>query len=169
MFRSILTSIAFFFFFILLETAILSNISFLPTVPDLILILNVYLALQNGPLVGQSMGFISGLLIDFMSAGPLGLQTLLRTLIGYSLGFLSRLLNTSSFFFPALYIFFISLFKALLFILFSFFFPNVSVLHHIFSISFLFEILMNTILAPLIFAFLKLFPSLILKPEFQRL
>lgn len=169
MIRSMLTAIGFFFFFILLETAILSNIAFLPTVPDLILILNVYLALQNGPMIGQSMGFISGLFIDFMSAGPLGLQTLLRTVVGYSLGFFNRLLNTSSFFFPALYIFVISIIKALLFIVFSFFFPHLSVLHHIFSLSFVFEIILNTFLAPILFAFLKLFPSLILKPEYQRL
>ena len=169
MIRTILTSIIFFFFFILLETAILSNIALLPTVPDLILILNVYLALQNGPMFGQNMGFVSGLIIDFMSAGPLGLQTLLRTIIGYSLGFFNRLINTSSFFFPALYIFLITVFKALLFIVFSFFFPQVSVLHYVFSLSFLFELLMNTLLAPFVFAFLKLFPYLILKPEFQRL
>lgn len=169
MIRSVLTSILFFLFFMLLETAILSNIALLPTVPDLILILNVYLALQNGPMFGQSLGFLSGLLIDFMSAGPLGLQTLLRTLLGYSLGFFNRLINTSSFFLPALYIFLISLVKAFLFIVFSFFFPHVSVLHNIFSFSFLIELCLNSLLAPFIFAFLKLFPSLILKPEYQRL
>ena len=44
----------------LVETAILSNITVLPAVPDLLLLCSVYLSLLNGRGTGEADGFISG-------------------------------------------------------------------------------------------------------------
>ena len=48
-------------------TAILSHIQLLPALPDLILILVVYIALYNGTAAGITAGFFSGLIFDFLS------------------------------------------------------------------------------------------------------
>ena len=69
--------------FSLLETAILSNISVLPAVPDLVLLCVLYFSLINGRMYGESTGFISGLFLDFLSGAPFGFNCVLRTLIGY--------------------------------------------------------------------------------------
>ena len=63
----------------LLETALLSNIIFLPAVPDLLLLIVLYLSVYNGSLTGETAGFVSGLMLDFLTAAPLGLNCLLRT------------------------------------------------------------------------------------------
>ena len=45
----------------LIENAILSNIVYLPAVPDLCLICVLFISLHNGRLFGESCGFFSGL------------------------------------------------------------------------------------------------------------
>ena len=51
----------------LLETALLSNVVFLPVVPDLLLLVVLYISVQNGSLTGEATGFVSGLLLDFLT------------------------------------------------------------------------------------------------------
>ena len=53
--------------FILLETGILSNMLFLPAVPDFVLLCSLYFSLQNGRLFGVSAGFTGGILLDFLT------------------------------------------------------------------------------------------------------
>jgi len=72
---------------LMIETAILSNISALPVVPDLLLLSTIYFSLVNGRTYGQLSGFASGLLLDFVSGVPLGFNCLYRTIIGYAAGF----------------------------------------------------------------------------------
>ena len=79
----------------LLETALLSNVVFLPVVPDLLLLVVLYISVQNGSLTGEATGFVSGLLLDFLTAAPLGLNCLLRTLLGFFAGLFHDVLNIS--------------------------------------------------------------------------
>ena len=85
---------------VLFETALLSNIVFLPVVPDLLLLVVLYISVFNGSLVGETTGFVSGLLLDFITAAPLGLNCLLRTLMGFLAGFFHNLLNVSGILIP---------------------------------------------------------------------
>ena len=55
-------------------TAILSHIQLLPALPDLILILVVYIALYNGTAAGITAGFFSGLIFDFLSISATGIR-----------------------------------------------------------------------------------------------
>src|SRR5574344_668618 len=150
----------------LIESAVLANITVLPAVPDLVLICVLYFSIENGKLMGESTGFISGVFIDFLSACPFGLNCLLRTIIGFVGGMFNKTLNTDGFFIPALLGFCATLIKALLLWLFSFLYPSSVVAYNPFTLLFLFELLFNTVLTPFVFKFLSLFRNtIILKPE----
>jgi rod shape-determining protein MreD len=150
----------------LFEAAILSNILFLPIMPDLLLICVLYLSIQNGRLYGVSCGFVSGIFLDFLSASPFGLNCLLRTVIGYTCGFFNKMLNIEGMLMPFIIGVFATLYKAVLIFLISFFFPSVINSYHFFSAQFAEELLLNGILTPIVFKFLAIFRDvLVLAPE----
>lgn len=147
---------------VIFETAILSNMLFLPAVPDLLLIATLYLSVNNGKLFGVSSGFLSGLFLDFLSMSPFGLHSLMRTIIGYVAGSFNKTLNMEGIFLPFLIGFFATGLKVLLVFIISVFFPDSVVPYQLLSKSFLFEIAANSILTPIGFKFLNMFSSVIL-------
>ena len=150
----------------LFESSILSNLTFLPAIPDISLICVLFLALHNGKLYGEGTGFISGLMLDFLSSGPFGFNCLLRTLIGYTAGWFNKTLNTEGFFVSMFLGFCATLIKGLYILFIHLLFPKTSMIYNPLSFVFLFELIFNTILTPFIFKFLNLFKkSLILNPE----
>src|SRR5574344_2391095 len=150
----------------LIESVILSNITILPAIPDLVMICVLYISLENGKLMGETTGFVSGLFLDFLSACPFGLNCLLRTILGYLGGLFNKTLNTDGFFVPALLGLCATIIKALLLWIISFLYPSSVVAYNPFTLSFLFEVLFNTILTPVLFKFLGLFHNtVLLKPE----
>ena len=54
--------------------------------PDLALVVLVYIAYNNGAIVGQTVGFASGLIEDTLSLSPLGFHALMHTVIGFMYG-----------------------------------------------------------------------------------
>ncbi|MBO5137299.1 MAG: rod shape-determining protein MreD [Spirochaetaceae bacterium] len=153
---------------ILVETALLSNIAILPAIPDLILLALLYISINNGSLTGEVSGFFSGLILDFLSAAPLGLNSLLRTIIGFFCGIFHKILNVDSFFIPMLLGFIGTVIKVILLQFISFFFPNGIITYQIFSVSFFAELIMNTLLAPLMFFLLSFFSSFLVAEPRQR-
>lgn len=145
--------------FLLFQTSVLSNITVLPAIPDLLLIYTVFIALHAGPMTGQLTGFSTGLLIDFLSAGPLGLNCLLRTLTGFSFGLFQKVLSTKGFFLPMFYVCIATLLKVILLFFISIFFPTGIVNYNLFSKTFIYEIIFNSVLAPFVFMLLSLFSS----------
>lgn len=162
MLRSYLFSIFILLCAVLIETAVLSNITVLPAIPDLLLICTLYFSLNNGAVFGQSMGFISGLFIDFMSGAPFGLNCLVRTLLGYTSGLFKKVLNINSFFVLFLIGLGGTVVKALFIYLASIFFPNMVSPYSIFSLVFVFELGFNAFLTPFIFKFLGCFSKFII-------
>ena len=149
----------------LLETAVLSNVTFLPAIPDFLMIIVLYLSLNNGPLIGETTGFVSGIMLDFLSGCPLGFNSLLRTTLGFIAGFFHNILNVSSFFLQILYGTVATIVKAFLIFILSIFFKGVQP-YPFFSFIFLTELLLNAIFTPLMFMFLNLFSDfLLIKPE----
>ena len=150
----------------LVQSAILSNMTFLPAVPDLCLICVLYFSLHNGKLFGEVNGFLSGVFLDFLSAGPLGLNWLMRTVIGYVGGIFNKTINTEGFFIPVLLGACATVLKMLLTWVLSFLFPSAIIAYNPFTLLFVFEIAINSILSPFIFKILGLFSrTLVLKPE----
>lgn len=151
---------------VMVQTAILSNISMLPALPDLALICVLYFSLHNGRLLGEATGFVSGLFLDFLSAAPFGLNCLFRTIIGFLGGLFHKTLNTEGILIPALLGFLATLLKAAMLWLISVMYPSGIMAYNPVSWMFLFELVLNSVLTPLMFKFLKLFSNLVLvKPE----
>lgn len=161
MIRSYLFGVLCLFVCALIETAVLSNIFFLPAVPDFLLICSLYFSVSNGCLYGEVMGFTSGLFIDFLSGSPFGLNCLVRTITGYFSGFFKKTLNLHSVFVTFLLGFFGTLAKALLIYCASFLFPNMINTYNVFSPVFLFELAFNSILTPFVFKFFNCFSNFI--------
>lgn len=147
---------------VIFETAILSNMLFLPAVPDLLLIFTLYVSLHNGRLFGVTSGFVSGLILDFLSVSPFGLGCLLRTALGYIAGMFSKTLNMSGVFLPVLIGLCATLLKMLMILVISVFFPDSVVPYQLLSRAFLFELGANSLLTPLVFKFLDIFSGVIL-------
>jgi len=143
---------------VIIETSILSNLSFLLAVPDLVLICSIYFSLLNGNLYGETTGFISGLFLDWSTGIPFGFNSLIRTIVSYIFGFFSETIILKGILMPMLAVSSGTLLKALLMKSAGLFFPNVGIyLPTIISYRFLFEIVINTLLAPFVFKFLNLF------------
>ena len=156
MFKSFLCSFLILLCSVIVESSILSNISFLPAVPDLALICVLYFSFLNGKNYGQVSGFLSGLLLDFLSGSPLGFNCLYRTVIGYLSGVFRRTINASGFLVPSVIGLLATILKVFLIWLISLFFKSIKI-YNIFTFSFLFELVMNVLLTPLMFKFLNSF------------
>lgn len=156
--KSILISTFFLLSATIIESSILSNISFLFVIPDLVLMCSIYFSLLNGKIVGETTGFFSGLFLDFVSGLPLGFNCLIRTIIGYLFGLFSGSVIITGILVPVLSVGIGTVLKVILIQLVTLFFPNVSIyVTGLFSYEFLFELGINIILAPLVFKFLSLF------------
>ena len=141
------------------ETAILSHFHVLPALPDLIIILVVYIALYNGTTAGLIAGFCSGLIFDFLSLAPFGLHSFMFTVIGFLYGMLYRKYNVRRILFPLFLAFSATLLKAGLLFALRFLFGQSIQVYSMMSLSFWFEAAFNTIAAPLLFVLFGLFPS----------
>lgn len=139
------------FILAMVETTILSNFSFLPAVPDLVLLASIYIAMMNGKAAGVIIGFVSGLILDFITGCPFGYNCLLRTIICYFAGFFNKNLNFKGIFIPFLIGLCGTFAKVFVTWLISLFYPNTVITYSMISVSFFTELLLNSILAPVIF------------------
>jgi rod shape-determining protein mreD len=157
--KVVLWTIAAAFLLGIFETAILSHIRFLPALPDLILILVVYIALHNGTVAGVTAGFFSGLIFDFLSLAPMGLHSFVFTVLGFLYGLLYRKYNVRRFFFPFILGLSATFLKAgILFILNILFGQSIQV-YNLLALTFWIEAAGNAVCAPLLFILLGLFPN----------
>lgn len=150
-------------FFALIESVILSNIVFLPVTPDLVLLIVVYVSFMNSPVTGITSGFISGLVLDFLSASPIGLNAFVKTITCFVVGKFSGSFNPNRFLIPALMGFCSTIFKAFMTWVLSFFFGSNILIYKLSDNVFWFEILANTICAPLVFSLLGFFTALFIE------
>lgn len=150
--KSFLISAIILFFTTILESSIFTNISFLVVVPDLVLICSIYFSLLNGKLYGETTGLVSGIFLDCITGVPFGLNSLLRTIIGYIFGLFSETVIISGIIMPVLSVGVGTILKRILLILIGIIFPNTHInVYGFISNEFLFEFCLNVILAPVIF------------------
>lgn len=156
--KSILVSTFILLCAVIIESSILSNIAFIYVVPDLVLICSLYFSMLNGKVVGETTGFISGILLDFITGIPFGFNCLYRTIIGYVYGLFSKTIIIAGFVVPMLTVGIATIAKTLMVHLLALLFPNVNIyISGIISYDFLFEFIENVLLAPFIFKFLSFF------------
>lgn len=162
--KSTVTSVIFTLILLFLETAILSNLYFLPVVPDLLLLYTVYVSIHRGSLHGETEGFASGILLDCLSSAPLGLNALLRTIVGFISGLFFLTINTYGFLIPFIIGFIATVLKVVLLSIISFFFPGNVFSYNLFSSAVWIEILLNSLLAPVLFLICSKFESISKEP-----
>lgn len=143
------------------EATFLSNLFFLPAVPDLSLICVLFFSVHNGKILGETTGFVSGLFLDLLSACPLGLNCLLRSVLGYLGGIFYRTLDPEGFFAPFFLAICATIAKILLVQFVSFLLPSIVSSYDIISLRFLCEIGMNAVISPFVFAFLRIFKNIL--------
>ena len=140
-------------------TAILSHIQLLPALPDLILILVVYIALYNGTAAGITAGFFSGLIFDFLSLAPMGLHSFVFTLLGFLYGMLYGKYNVRRFFFPLILGLSATFLKAGILLVLRVLFGQSIQVYNMLAVPFWIEVAENSICSPQLFMLLGLFPN----------
>jgi rod shape-determining protein MreD len=137
---------------LLLETTVLEHAAIRGVKPDLALIVLVFVSVHGGAMAGQVAGFAAGLAQDALSLPPLGLNALVRTVIGFLYGKLQGSLASSSVLASVVMVFAATVLKgALLWLATSMLASE----HRVtLTVGSLIELGYNSALAPLLFALL---------------
>jgi rod shape-determining protein MreD len=150
----------------LLQSVLLYRLSIYGAVPDISLGILVFSAYVNGTMSGQITGFFSGIFYDFLSIAPIGLYTFVRTIIGALAGLLKGMFFLDKVILPMLLCASATILKALLLLGLHFLFSGtVPAYPPLTTPVFWVELLLNTITAPFLFGFLKLFKPLLMSGE----
>jgi len=139
---------------VLLQTNILRVIAIGGAVPDLALIVLVFLANRNGSMAAQVSGFVAGIVQDLVSLAPLGFHAFVRTLTGYLFGLTRGNIFVDPILVPVLIVLAATILKGVLTALLAAVFGISSAFAGLFSTTFLIELLYNAVLAPFLFGLL---------------
>nr|AGS52302.1 rod shape-determining protein MreD [uncultured bacterium contig00061] len=161
MIKNVVWTVVFGFIAAILQSTLLSHLALYRAVPDLALGIVVYSAYVNGVMAGQLSGFSYGIVLDLLSAAPLGLNAFIRTLIGALAGLMKGTFFLDAFLLPMILCAFATLFKALILFLLSLLFAGSVPAYPIIAPILWAELALNTFTAPFLFAFLKRFNTLL--------
>jgi len=147
----------------ILQSTLIARAAFFNVIPDLALCILVFSAYVNGTMAGQISGFFSGLLLDFLSASPLGLNCLVRTLTGALAGIFKGAFFLDIIFMPLILCGLATLFKVLIIFLLHMIFGTSVPAYSFFSHVIWIELGMNCLCAPILFFLLKKIKPLTVK------
>ncbi|MDR1256725.1 MAG: rod shape-determining protein MreD [Spirochaetaceae bacterium] len=129
--------------------------------PDIALDILVFSAYMNGMMTGQLCGFFSGLMLDFLSNAPLGLNLFVRTVTGALSGLLNGAFLLDKVFLPAALCAGATALKAGLLFLLNRLFAGAIPAYSLNTPTLWVELAMNVVLAPLVFAMMNMLSRLI--------
>jgi len=162
MVKKIIWALVFILAAALFQSTILSRLAaYIHAVPDLALCILVYTAYVNGTMTGQLTGFFSGIMLDCLSAAPLGFNTFIRTLTGGLAGFMKGTFYLDPFFLPMVLCACATILKAAVCYLLHLLFSGATPAYSLFELTFWIELGLNTLLAPFLFALLRMFQPLL--------
>ena len=161
MIRSIVLTIILSIAAAILQSTVIGNIPYLRVIPDLALCILVFSAYVNGTMTGQISGFFSGLFLDFLSAAPLGMNCLIRTLIGALTGIFKGAFFLDSLLMPVILCALATLVKALIVFLLHLIMGPIVPTYSLFTSVLWVELGLNCLCAPLLFFLLKHFKPII--------
>jgi len=161
MVRKIIWSTVFILIAGILQSTLLGRIALFNAVPDLTLGILVYIAYVNGTMTGQVTGFFSGIMLDFLSASPLGYNALVRTIIGALTGLMKGTFFLDIILLPMSLCAGATLVKAIIRNLLHLLFAGSIPAYNFYLPTFWVELGLNIVTAPLLFLFLKLFRTLL--------
>lgn len=145
----------------IVQSTLLSRIALYGAVPDLALGIIVYSAYVNGAMTGQLTGFFSGVFLDFLSAAPLGLNALIRTIIGALTGLMRETFFLDFIFLPMVLCAAATIVKALALLLLHLLFAGAVPAYSLTAPLLWVELGLNTLSAPLLFWLLQLCSGLL--------
>ncbi len=145
---------------ILIQTAVFSHIPFFLITADFTLVYIVFVAINNGPRFAMILGFISGLLLDFMSISPLGSSSFIFTFVAFFLGQLYGRYNLNHILFSLVLTLLATFTKAFLIFFLHFLFGSAVKVYSFYESPFWIELLINLIFAPILFLILNRFPKI---------
>ena len=163
--KNIIWTIIFGFIAAILQSTLFARLALYGAVPDIALGIIVYSAYVNGVMVGQLSGFFYGIVQDILSAAPLGLNALVRTLIGALAGLMKGTFFLDAIFFPMILCASATLLKALMFFLLSMLFMGTVPAYTLTAPLLWVETGLNVFIAPFLFALLKRFGALLTRGE----
>jgi rod shape-determining protein MreD len=149
----------------LLQSTLLYRLALYRAVPDLALGIVVFSAYVNGGMTGQLSGFFSGILLDFLSAAPLGLNAFIRTLVGALAGRMKGTFFLDVIFLPMILCAAATLVKAVVIFLLHLLLAGAVPAYSLNSPLLWVELMLNTLSAPFLFALLKVFKPLLAERE----
>ncbi|MCL2179923.1 MAG: rod shape-determining protein MreD [Treponema sp.] len=161
MIRSSVFTVLFCLVAAILQSALIGRISFLKVIPDLALCVLVFSAYVNGTMTGQVSGFFSGLLIDFISMAPMGLNCLIRTLIGALAGIFKGAFFLDIFFMPVILCTLATILKAVLMFILHLIMGSEVPTYSIFNSVLWIELGFNALCAPPLFLLLRNFKPIL--------
>jgi rod shape-determining protein MreD len=138
----------------ILQSTLIARFAFFNVIPDLALCILVFSAYVNGTMAGQVSGFCSGLFLDFLSAAPLGLNCLIRTLIGALAGIFKGSFFLDIFFMPIILCALATILKAIILLILHLIFNSIPAYSFTSSLLWI-ELGLNCLSAPLLFLILK--------------
>jgi rod shape-determining protein MreD len=160
MIKTVVWTVVFSLIAAILQSTLLRHIALYRAVPDLALGIIVYSAYVNGTMTGQIAGFCGGLLMDCISAAPLGLNAFTRTLVGALSGLMKGTFFLN-FFLPVILCTAATLLKALSFLVLHLLFRGAVPAYSLTTPVLWVELFLNAASAPFLFALLKRFGSLL--------
>lgn len=98
----------------ILQLSVMPQFKLLGVQPDLILVVAIVVAVQDGPVEGAIIGFLGGMLQDIASPQVMGVSALSKALAGFLAGVLKDFFMTYSILLPVLLVFMLSFFELLL-------------------------------------------------------
>ncbi|MEI8092912.1 MAG: rod shape-determining protein MreD [Spirochaetales bacterium] len=143
---------------LLLQTTLMNLVVVAGVKPDILLIVFVVLASQNGGLVSQLVGFVLGLAIDIVTTAPLGYNAFQFALAGYLFGLGRGKVYYDPFIVPALMAVLATVYSSICGYLVSQVFQLGFPFQMYFQIGFVVQLLVNLVAAPVtffLFNFLK--------------
>jgi rod shape-determining protein MreD len=163
--RSLVVSSLLCLLFLYAQTTWLQAIAMLGVVPDLALITLVYVSFRNVGMEGMALGFASGIAQDVLSAAPLGLNALVRTLVGFVFGLASGKVYADRLLFPVMLSAGATLLKALSIGGIALIFPRHIAAYDLLASKLWIEIAYNALVAPILFLLFSALGPLLVTPR----
>jgi len=141
---------------VVLQSTLLRWVAVRGVKPDLALIVMVFLAVRRGSMSAQLAGFVSGFTEDLLSLAPLGFHALVRTTLGFLYGLVQGSLAMDPILLPVLLTLTATILKGLLAALLVAAFGIPAAGFRVFAGPLWVEAGYNLVLAPFLFAALRL-------------
>jgi rod shape-determining protein MreD len=150
---------------VVLQSTLLHWVAIRGVIPDLGLIILVFVAIRRGSMTAQLSGFAAGVVEDFLSLSPLGFHAFIRTVVGFLYGLTVGSIFVDPILMPVILTIVATLFKALISSLLVSFLAIPAEGFGVFTGPLWIEVGYNAILAPFLFAVLGLVR--VFKPQKQ--